>query len=74
MKLFNNFFNLTQVLFFLISISCSTHCLFGINITLSDKLTEEIDAIEAKEEEEYERSSDYEANRLSDSEESDPAA
>ena len=74
MKLFNNFFNPTQVLFFLISISCSTHCLFGINITLSDELTEQIDAIEAKEEEEYERISDSEANRSSDSEGSDAAA
>lgn len=74
MKLFNNFLNPTQVLFFLISISCSTHCLFGINITLSDELTEEIDAIEAKEKEEYERISDSEANRSSDSEGSDIAA
>lgn len=74
MKLFNNFLNPTQVLFFLILISCSTHCLFGIKITLSDELTEEIDAIEVKEKEEYERISDSEANRSSDSEESDVAA
>ena len=74
MKLFNNFLNPTQVLFFLISISCSTHCLFGIKITLSDELTEEIDAIEAKEKEEYERISDSEVNRSTDSEESDAAA
>lgn len=74
MKLFNNFLNPTQVLFFLISISCSTHCLFGINITLSEELTEEIDAIEANEKEEYERINDSEANRSSDSEGSDVAA
>ena len=74
MKLSNNFLNPTQVLFFLISINCSTHCLFGINITLSDELTEQIDAIEAKEKEEYERISDSEANRSSDSEGSDAAA
>ena len=74
MKLSNNFFNPIQVLFFLISISCSTHFLCGINITLSDELTEEIDAIETNEKEEYELISDSEANRSSDSEESDAAS